>query len=188
MIQNRIQRHSGLAGLAIANNQLALAAANRNHGVDGFDSRLHGFTHRLAFHHAGCDALNRAEFIGKDRPFAIRRAAQRVNHAAHHGLAHRHGHDPVGALDDVAFLDLRVIAQQHGAHLVFFQVQGQARHVVRQFQQLAGHDAIEAVNAGHAVTHGNHRSHFRHGDRAIEVLDLLANNLGYFVSFNLGHR
>ena len=44
-----------------------------------------------------------------------------------HGVAHRHAHDAPGALDFVAFADLGVFAEQHHAHLVFFQVHGDAR-------------------------------------------------------------
>ena len=125
--------------------------------------------------------------IGEDGTLAVGGAAQRIHHAAHQGLAHRHRHDAIGALDDVAFLDLGVVAQQHRAHLVFFQVQRQARHVVRQREQFARHDAVKAVNAGHAVSHGNDRAHFGHRHAAVEVLDLFANNLGDFVGFNLWH-
>jgi hypothetical protein len=85
-------------------------------------------------------------------------AAQRVDHAADQRLAHRHGHDAAGALDFVAFLDLRVFAQQHRAHLVFFQVHGDAGHAVRELDQFAGHDLFEAVDAGDAVAHRDHRA------------------------------
>ena len=55
-------------------------------------------------------------------------------------LAHRHAHDAAGALDLVALFDLGVFAQQHHAHLVFFQVHGDAGNAVREGEQFAGHD------------------------------------------------
>ena len=55
-----------------------------------------------------------------------------------------------------------ILAQQHGAHLVFFQVQGDARHAVRELDQLAGHDLLQAVDAGDAVAHRDHRAGLGH--------------------------
>src|SRR5690606_32306464 len=34
LVDHRVDRHGGLAGLAVADDQLALAAADRDHGVD----------------------------------------------------------------------------------------------------------------------------------------------------------
>src|SRR5580704_10971753 len=47
LIQDGVQNNSGLAGLAIADDQFALPAANGNHGVNGFDSRLQWLAYRL---------------------------------------------------------------------------------------------------------------------------------------------
>ena len=43
----------GLAGLAVADDQLALAAADRGHRVDRLDAGLQRLVHRLALHDAG---------------------------------------------------------------------------------------------------------------------------------------
>ncbi len=43
----------GLAGLAVADDQLALTAADRGHGVDGLDAGLQRLVHRLATDDAG---------------------------------------------------------------------------------------------------------------------------------------
>src|SRR6185437_12734777 len=40
LIDDRVESKRGLAGLAVANDQLALAAADRDHGIDGLDSSL----------------------------------------------------------------------------------------------------------------------------------------------------
>ena len=45
-------RDRGLAGLPVADDQLALAAADRNHRVDGFDAGLQRLFHRLPVDHA----------------------------------------------------------------------------------------------------------------------------------------
>ena len=67
-----------------------------------------------------------------------------------------------GALDLVAFLDLRELAHEHRAHRVLLEVQGEAHDAVGQLQQLARHAALEAVDAGDAVPDGEHGAHLRH--------------------------
>jgi hypothetical protein len=41
LVDDRVDRDGGLAGLAVADDELALAAADRDHGVDGLDAGLH---------------------------------------------------------------------------------------------------------------------------------------------------
>ena len=92
-----------------------------------------------------------------------------------------------GALDLVAFLDLGVVAEQHGADLVFFQVHGEAGNAVRELEQFAGHDLFETVDAGDAVAHRHHRADFIDGDLGFVIFDLLADELGNLVCLDLSH-
>ena len=153
-----------------------------------FEAGLQRLAHRHAVHHAGRQALDGAERLGDDRPLAVGRVAQRVHHAADQRLAHRHGHDALGPLDRVAFLDLGVIAQQHRADLVFFQVQRQPGHFVGKVEELAGHGVLQAVNARHTVADRDDRPDLADRDAAVVVLNLLADDFGYFVSSNLCHH
>ena len=56
-----------------------------------------------------------------------------------------------GALDEIAFFDLLELAEQHGADALFFEVQRDAEHAVREFEHLAGHRVVDAVHARDAV-------------------------------------
>ena len=62
LIDDRVERDGGLAGLAVADDQLALAAADRNHRIDGLDAGLQRLLHRTAVHHARRDGFDRAAF------------------------------------------------------------------------------------------------------------------------------
>ena len=128
------------------------------------------------------------ELLGLDGTLAVDGLAQRVDHAADHRFAHRHRHDAAGAANFVAFLDAGVFAQQHGAHLVFFQVQRDAGNAALELDQLAGHDVFQAVNAGDAVAHRNHRAGFGDVDRAFVILDFLAQQARDFIRPNLSHK
>src|SRR5205814_8495431 len=61
----------GLDLLTVADDQLALAAPDGNHRVDGHDARLHGLTHGFAFDDAGRDFFDRIRGFIFDRPFAV---------------------------------------------------------------------------------------------------------------------
>src|SRR4026207_2253936 len=106
LVDDRVDRDRGLAGAAIADDQLTLTAPDRDHRVDGLDAGLQRLLHRAPVHHAGGIALDRPELLGVDRALAVDRLAQGVDHAAHQRLADRHLGDALGARHRVAFLDL----------------------------------------------------------------------------------
>src|ERR1019366_9283575 len=188
LVDDGVERNGGLAGLAVADNQLALAAPDGNHGIDGLDARLHGLSHRLPRHDPRRQALDGVELGGEDGAFAVDGHAERVHHAADHGIPHRDRHDAARTPNFVAFLDFRVVAEQHRAHLVFLQVHGDSGHVVREFDQLAGHDLFQAMDSGDAGAHGDHRADLRYVDGPLVVFNLLAENTGDFVRSNLSHN
>ena len=66
-IDDRVERYRCLAGLAVANDQLALAATDRNHAVDGLQTRCHRFAHRLTVNNSRCEPLHGNEPVGRDR-------------------------------------------------------------------------------------------------------------------------
>ena len=176
-----------LPGLAVADDQLALTAADRHHRVDGLQPGLQRLLHRLPIHDAGREALDGRELSGRDRPLAVDRLAERVHDAAEQLVADRHRHDAAGALDDVAFLDLLVFAEQHGADAFLFEVERDAEHAVRELEHLAGHGVVHAVHARDAVADRDDAADLRHVHVDGVAPDLLADDLGYFFGFYV-HR
>ena len=86
-----------------------------------------------------------------DGTLAVDGLAHRVDHPAEQPLADRNVDDGAGPLDGVAFADLAVVAEQHDADVVLFQVQRHSLGAVRELDHLAGLDLVEAVDAGDAV-------------------------------------
>ncbi len=187
LIDDGIEGDGGLAGLAVANDQFALAAADGDHGVDGLDAGLQRRFHGHAVDHAGRQAFDGVELGAGDGAFVVDGLAEGVDHPADQRFAHRHGHDAAGAPHFVAFLDLVRFAQQHGADLVFFQVHGDARDVMRELDQLSGHHLFQAVDTGDAIAHRDHRSGFGDVDGAFVIFDLLTEKGRNFVRSNLSH-
>ena len=188
LVDDGVDDDGGLPGLAVADEELALTAADGNHRINGLDSGLQRLVHRQPVHHPGRQALDGVEFLGGDGALVVGGLAERVDHAADQRFPDRDRHDALRALDDVAFLDFRVVAEEHRAHLVFLEVQRQARHLVREVEQLAGHHVVEAVDARHPVPHRNHCADFANGDRAVVTFDLFADDPCDLVRLKGRHR
>ncbi len=84
-------------------------------------------------------------------------------------------------------LELGVVAEDDGAHLVFFEREGEAGDAVREAEQFARHDLVEAMQAGDAVAEGGDGADFVDLDLGVVVRDLLAKKLRNLVCLDLSH-
>ena len=115
-----------------------------------------------------------------DRPLAVDRVAERVDHAAEQALADRRLDDGAGPLDGVAFLDLAVGAEDDDADIVGLEVQRHAADAAGELDHLAGLDVVEAVDAGDAVADRQHLADLGDLRLLAEILDLLLEDRGDF--------
>ncbi len=93
LIDDGVDGDRGLAGLAVADDEFALAAADRHHGVDGLEAGLHRLRHALAENHARRHALQGDFELGVHRALAVDGHAQRIDDAAQKLGTHRHFED-----------------------------------------------------------------------------------------------
>ncbi len=156
VVDDGVDRDLRLAGLAVADDQLALTAPDGGHGVDGLQSGEHRLLDGLALHHAGRLELGGAGALELDVSLAVQRLAERVDDAAEQPLAHRDLEQAPGPLDRVALLDLVPVAEQHGADVVGLEVEREPRHVVGELEHLERHAVVQAVHARDAVGDGQH--------------------------------
>src|SRR5205814_7008491 len=98
LVDEGVERDGGLAGLAVADDQLALAAADRNQCVQCLEAGLHGFVDRLAGDDAGSLDLDAAALGRLDRALAVDRVTECVDDPTEEALADRHVDDGAGAL------------------------------------------------------------------------------------------
>src|SRR5665213_3062135 len=87
LVEDGVDGDGSLAGLAIAENQFALATTDRDQCVDGFQAGLQGHTHSRAIHDVWCRTFNGETFLRSDRAFAVERIAQWVDHASQQTFA-----------------------------------------------------------------------------------------------------
>ncbi len=71
-------------------------------------------------------------FARGDRPFAVQRPAQRIDHAAQQRIAHGHRRNALRAAHQLAFFNIGVLAQNDHADALFFQVERDAQRAVRE--------------------------------------------------------
>src|SRR5690606_6237813 len=71
LVDDGVDGERGLAGLAVTNDELALAAADRHHGVDRLVTGLHRLVDRLARDNARRDLLDRRMQLRLDVALAV---------------------------------------------------------------------------------------------------------------------
>ena len=187
LIENRVDRDGGLACLPVADDQLALAAPDRHHRIDGLQARLQRLLHAPAGRRRQARPLDRQELLADDGALAVDRLAECVHHAAKNIVADGHRDDPPRPLHEIAFLDLPEFAEEDRADAFVLEVQRDAHHTMRKLQHLARHGVLDAVHARDAVADRDDASNLRHVHVDGETADLFADNLGYLVRFNV-HR
>src|SRR5690606_3322987 len=82
LVEESVENDGGLAGLAVTNHELALAAADRDQGVDSLETGGHRFVHGLARQNARSLDVNATALGVLDRTLAVDRVTQTVNNAA----------------------------------------------------------------------------------------------------------
>ena len=171
MINDRIDRNRRLAGLTVPDNQLTLTTTDRNHGVDRLDAGLQRLSDGLPRIHTGSHHLDPGMMRGLDRPLAVDRLTDGIDDTTDERFADRNFRDATGTLDRVTFLDADVVTHQHGADIVFFQVERDAIESTGELQHLSGHGPIQTVDLGNTVADLNDRARFLDIDLLVEAFD-----------------
>src|SRR2546422_3278551 len=151
LVDDGVHRDGGLAGLPVAGDQPPLATPDGDHRVDGLDPGLQGLAHGLALDHPGRPDLDPAELLGRDRPLAVQRGADRVHDPPDDGLSDGDFRNPARPLDQIPLLDMLVGAQDHRTDVVLFQVERDPLEAAGELQQLPGHRPVQPVDLGDAV-------------------------------------
>src|SRR5690606_24392913 len=182
LVDDGIDRDRGFTDLAVADDQFALAAADRHHRVDGLEADLYRLINRLTPDNAGRNFFDGVGQLVAERAFAIDRDTERIEYAAFQLGADRHFEDATGAFALLAFGDTEVIAENDGADRVALEVQRHAVAAAVEFDHLTVHDVGEAVDTHDTVRYGNDGALVLGLRRHIELVDALFDdfaNLGW---------
>ena len=184
LIDDRVDRDRGLAGLAVADDELALPAADRHHRVDRLQPRLHGLAHGLAVDDAGRHLLDRRgpSFVSIGPLPSIGRPSESTTRPSS-AFADRHLEDASRRLDRVALGDVLVVAEHDGADGVLLEVEREPEAVARELDHLAVLHVREPVDAADAVGQRDDRADVARFGLRLEALDPLLDQLADFRSF-----
>jgi hypothetical protein len=140
-----------MVSMQIVDDELALAAADRDHRVDRHDAGLYGLADRSPLDDPRRELLDRIRGSAGHRTFPVERLAERVDDAAQQTFADGHLQQLSRGADFVALLELRVVAEDDHADLGLVQVQRQAGDALAEVEHLVQHDVGQALDPGDAV-------------------------------------
>ena len=152
LVQDGVDADGGLARLAVTDDELALAAADRGHGVDGLDAGLQGLADALALHDARGLDFERAALLGLDLAEAVEGGTERIDDAAEELVTDRHREHLPGPLDLLALLDLVVFTEDGHADAALVEVERDAEDSTRELEQFLRHRRRQPLDVGDAVT------------------------------------
>ena len=153
LVDDRVDGDGGLTTLAVANDEFALAAADRDHGVNGLQARLNRLGNGLAVDNAGSNLFDDVEEFRVDRTPAVDRLTESVHNAADKFRTNGNGKNLAGRLDQVAFGNVFVGTENNGTDGVTFEVEGEAIRIAGEFQHFALHHVAKTVNTADTVGH-----------------------------------
>ena len=174
LVEDGVQGNGGLAGLAVADDELPLAPADGEHGVDGQKAGLHGGVHRLAVQDAGGGGLQGPVALRLDGPLAVHRHAQGVHHPAQITLPHRHAGGFQGAAYHTARPDLLPVAKEDAAQALRAQILHHALYAALEHQDLPVLGVGQPAHGGDVAVHAEHLAHLLRGGGGLPALHRLA--------------
>ena len=178
LVDDRVHGERGLAGRAVADDQLPLAAADRGHRVDRLQPGLERLDHRLALDDTGRLELERPALARLDRAEPVERFAKGVDHASEQRVADRHAHDLAGPTDGLALTDVLPLAEERSPDVVLFQVEGDADDAVLELEPLERDAVLQAVDTGDAVADLEHGPDLGQVGLDVELLDPVLEDRG----------
>src|SRR5690606_22804233 len=116
-----VDRNSRLTGLAVANDQFALATTDRHHGVDGLDTGLQRLRNGFTGNNAGSNLFDDVGFFGVDGALAVDGLTERIDNATAQFGADGHRQNAAGGFDGVTFGHAGVVAENNGANGIAFE-------------------------------------------------------------------
>ena len=153
LVKNGVDSDGGLAGLAVADDKLTLAAAYREHGVNGKDTRFHRLIDRLTVDYAGGGVLNGTISVGGDGAFAVYRRAERVDHTAEVRVTCADTGGLAGAAHGVTRADGFIVTEEDAADTVFLKILHHAADAALEEQYLAVGGVLKAADVCDTVSH-----------------------------------
>src|SRR6266404_42580 len=175
MIDDGVDTDCRLAGRTIADDQLSLATANRDHSVDRHDARLHRLSNGTSPDDSGREVFYWIGNVTLDRTLAIEGLAQSTNDAAEQTFADRHLQEFASRANFVTLFKLRVVAHDHHADFGLIEIQRQAGEAATKIDHFIKHGVAEAFDSRNTVAYLANDTHVLFRSRCLCPEDLRIN-------------
>ena len=156
LVQDGVGCNGGLAGLAVADDQLTLTTADGEHGVDGQDAGVQRGVHALALQDAGGLLLDGVVALCLNGALAVDGLAQGADDAAQEAVAHRDAGAFAAAGHQSAHAHFLDLVKQHDAQMIGLHAFHHALCTVVKGDDLAVNGLIHALDIHNAVGCGDH--------------------------------
>ncbi len=151
LVDDRIDRQSGLADRPVADDQLALAAPEGEKGVDDENPGLDRLGDEIALRYGRRRPFDRVEPFRRDRPLAVERPTERIDHAAEQTGPDWRAQHVARAARGVAGFDRLGRIDQHTMNAVLVERMDEAENSVVELQHFVEPHIRQAGNFHHAV-------------------------------------
>jgi hypothetical protein len=121
--------------ITVADDEFALAASEREQGVDHDQAGLHRLDDQIPIDDRRRGPLYRHARLRRDRPLAVQRSPERVDDAAEQFRPHRRAHDIARATHAVACLDAVDVVEEDAADAIPLQRLHEAELPLLEFQE-----------------------------------------------------
>ena len=181
LVDYGVYGYRSLARLAVADYELPLAAADRNHRVDSLESGLQGLGHGLTEDDTGSLALQRhTDRLALYGAKTVKGRTDRVYHAAYQTFSGRYARYPAEPAHAHAFLDKVGRTKQDGTYIVGLKVHDHGLHAAVELEQLSGLGVDEAEDVGDTVADRKDLAYLFIFERTVYPLELVKEYLRYF--------
>ncbi len=187
LVDDCVDGQSGFTDLTVTDDQLTLATADRNHGIDSLVASLYRLVYRLTPDHARSNFLDRIGLGVVQRTFAVNWVTQCIDNATQQFLTHRNLEDAASALGAHAFSQSRVSAQYNGTHGVLLKVQRHTVDAARKLDHFAVHYVGKTMNPHDTVRHADDCAFVTGLGGYIELVDATLDDFTYFGRIELLH-
>ena len=179
LVDDGVNGNGSLTRLAVADNELTLAAADRNHGIDSLQTRLQRFLYWLTVDDTRSLAVEgHLERLGEVYiTLAVDSLPQRIDDASEHVVVHADGSNTMGTLHNLSFLDASRRTEQDTTYVVFLQVHHDSHRAVFKLKQFVSLSITESIDTGYTIADGQHGTYLVELLRIVDALQLLEQNL-----------
>ena len=168
-----VERERGLADVAIPDDQLSLAAADRDRGVDRGHAGLERHDHGGALHQGRRRPKHLHRLAALGPRSIVARVAERADHPAKERVARHDDRQPTGRAHALARADRLAALEQDDAGVVRGQIVGHAAHAGVELDQLFVADPVQTDDSSDAITDLDHRAAWLQRVEQIEGAELL---------------